>query len=127
MTPNPSLGERGCRRRGVFPGNDGDAMQVPGEFLRLGHCFLQDDYDWGIDDLAGWSREAVALSHLPPAKIEVVKNYLDQALGSDHDEYNGKVLASFGAALGMRGGGGSCKSFAPLRKLLDVVEVKSVG
>jgi hypothetical protein len=102
-------------------------MQVPAEFLRLGHCFLQDDYDWGFDDLEGWSREAIALSHLPPAKIEAVKKYLDEVLGSDDDEYIDKVLSSFGAAFGMRGGGRSRKFFALLRKSLDIVEVKSVG
>jgi hypothetical protein len=102
-------------------------MQVPAEFTRLGHCFLQDDYDWGIDDLAGWSKKAIALSHLPPGKIEAIKNYLDEVLGSNDDEYVDKVLSSFGAAFGMRGGGGSRKFFTLLRKLLDIVEVKSVG
>ncbi|MGO9772994.1 MAG: hypothetical protein ACLPSW_26280 [Roseiarcus sp.] len=107
--------------------NTGNAMQVPAEFLRLGHCFLQDDYDWGIDDLEGWSREAIALSHLPPAKIEAVKTYLDEVLRSNDDDYIDKVLSSFGAGFGMRGGGGSRNFFTLLRKLLDVVEVKSVG
>lgn len=95
--------------------------------MRLGHCFLQDDYDWGIDDLAGWSRKAIALSHLPPAKIEVVKKYLDEVLASDDDEYIDRVLSSSGAAFGLRGGGGSRQFFTQLRQLLDVVEVKSVG
>jgi len=98
----------------------------PPEFTRLGHCFLQDDYEWGVNHFQEWAKQAIALTHLPPDKIESLKAYIDKILSLSDDETVDRAWRSMGAALGVRGGGRSRELFKIIRELLDIVEVKSL-
>lgn len=104
-----------------------DTMLIPSEFERLGSCFLQDDYDWGIENLPEWSKKAIELSHLPPSGIQTLKEFLDRTLESGDDDYVDTVLWSMGASFAMRGGGGARTFLTTVRQLLDTVKVKSLA
>jgi hypothetical protein len=97
----------------------------PPEFARLGSCFLQDDYMWGKGDFRAWASRAIALTHLPPDKIQSLKKYIDEILSNPDNDFVDRAWHSMGASLGVRGGERSRELFKTLRELLDSVEVKS--
>ena len=101
-------------------------MSVPPEFYRLGSCFLQDDYEWGMANLSQWATRAIALSHLPPSGVRALKLYIDDLLANENDEYIESAWWSSGAAFAMRGGGGVRAFLKTVRQLLDTVEIKSL-
>ncbi len=97
----------------------------PPELTRLGSCFLHDDYKWGKENFRAWASQAIALSHLPPDKIQSLKKYIDGILSNPDNDFVDRAWHSVGAALGVRGGGRSRELFKIIRELLDSVEVKS--
>jgi hypothetical protein len=101
-------------------------ISPPPKFHRLGSCFLQDDYKWGVNNFVDWAKQAIALTHLPPAKISSRKEYIDKILSSLDDDDVDRAWFSFGAAIVVRGGGQSRAMFKTIRDLLDTVEVKSL-
>ncbi len=100
-------------------------VDTPPELTRLGSCFLQDDYKWGKDNFPAWASQAIALTHLPPDKIQSLKKYIDEILSNPDNDFVDRAWHSMGAALGVRGGGRSRELFKTIRELLDSVEVKS--
>jgi hypothetical protein len=71
------------------------------------------------------------LTHLPPAKINASKAFIDQILSSSDDAYVDQMWNSVGAFLVHVSGGGTSggltrQRFKTIPELLDTVEVKSV-
>lgn len=99
----------------------------PSEFSRLAHCFLQDDYSWGISNLSGWAERAIVLSHLPPKSVQTLMDFIDGLLSRKDDKYIEEVWRQFGGGFILRGGGAMREFMTTLRQLLDSVEIKSLG
>jgi hypothetical protein len=100
-------------------------LDPPMEFSRLGACFLQDDYKWGVNDFSAWASRAIALTHLPPDKIQSLKEYLDGILSNPDNDFVDRAWHSMGSSLGVCGGERSRELFKIIRELLNSVEVKS--
>jgi hypothetical protein len=109
-----------------------DMPPSPPEFYFLGSCFIQDDFSWGVKNFPEWAKQAIALTHLPPARINALKAFIDQILSSSDDAYVDQMWNSMGASLLVHVSGGGTTSgitrhwFKTIRELLDTVEVKSV-
>jgi len=103
----------------------------PPEFYYLGSCFIQDDARWGTKNFPEWAKQAIALTHLPPAKINSLKGFIDGILASSDDAYVDQMWNSMGASLLVHVSGGGTSGgltrgwFKTIRQLLDTVEVKS--
>jgi hypothetical protein len=109
------------------------APLIPPEFLRLGSCFIQDDASWGRKNFPEWARQAIALTDLPPAQINSLKEFIDEILASTDEAYIDRMWNSMGAPLQVRvhgkepasTGGRTRGWFETIRELLDTVKVKS--
>ena len=99
-------------------------MHPPPAFDRLSSCFLSDDYAWGTHNFVEWTKRAIALTHLPPAKLDAVKSYLVSVIDSSDDKYVERVWLSLGAPVA-----GRVEPRAMLKtvvELLDAVNVMSL-
>ena len=108
-----------------------DMPPSPPEFYCLGSCFIRDDFSWGVKNFPEWAKQAIALTHLPPAKINSLKAFIDQILSSSDDIYVNHMWNSMGAMqVHVRGGGTSGgltrQRFKIIRELLDTAEVRSI-
>jgi hypothetical protein len=107
---------------------------IPPGFLRLGSCFIQDDASWGRKNFPEWAKQAIALTHLPPAQINSLKGFIDEILASTDEAYIDRMWNSMGAPLQVRVHGKEPAStggltrgwFRTIRQLLDTVKVQSV-
>jgi hypothetical protein len=105
---------------------------IPSEFSRLGSCFIQDDASWGRKNFPEWAKQAIALTHLPPAQINTLKGFIDEILASTDETYVDHMWNSMGAPLQVRvhgkppasSGGLTRGWFKTIRELLDTVKVK---
>ena len=106
---------------------------IPPEFLYLGRCFIQDDASWGRKNFPEWAKQAIALTHLPPAQINSLKAFIDEILASADEAYVDRMWNSMGAPLRVHvygkppasTGGRTRGWFKTIRELLDTVKVKS--
>ncbi|RBP15897.1 hypothetical protein DFR50_107167 [Roseiarcus fermentans] len=106
---------------------------APPEFLRLGSCFIQDDADWGMNNFPEWAKQAIVLTHLPPAKISSLKAFIDEILSSPNDAFVDRMWNSMGAPMQVHVRGDKTAStrgltrgwFKTIRELLDTVKVTS--
>ena len=56
------------------------------EFQRMTHCFLQDEFEWGVNNETEWIKKALQLTHLPPSGVRALKEFLDQLLAQSDDK-----------------------------------------
>ena len=99
-------------------------MNIPPEFSRLGHCFLQDDYDWGVDNVTEWIKRALALTHLSAAGVQNLRNHLDELLAQSDNRALERTWWASGSVYGLRGGESVRNFLTEVRRLLDIVEIK---
>ncbi|RBP15903.1 hypothetical protein DFR50_107173 [Roseiarcus fermentans] len=106
-------------------------MAAPSDFYYLGSCFIRDDAPWGWNNFPEWAKQAIALTHLPPDKIESLKAFLDRILSSPDDKYVDSMWNEMGVSTihvspGGNSGGITRQWFTTIRELLDTVQVKSL-
>jgi hypothetical protein len=100
-------------------------MTVPDEFVRLSHCFIQDkdEYEQGINDMDGWIKQALILTHLSPKQVQTLKDFLDKLLAQSDDKVLDDAWRSTGPNYFFSGTGAMRRFLSEVRRLIDTVHI----
>ena len=101
-------------------------MIIPDEFRRLGGCFIQDHYEWGIEHPAEWIKEALELTYLPPSGVLKLREFLDHLLSQSDDKQLEDAWNNISPGWNMFGPGAKRWFLTEVRRLMDVVEIKGM-
>jgi hypothetical protein len=102
------------------------SMIAPPEFARLTHCFLQDEFNWGVNNETEWIRKALRLTHLPPSGIEKLKHFLDQLLAQDNDNVIRDVWWSTCPSYFVSPPAAVRELIKDIRQQIDLLEIKGM-
>ncbi len=99
-------------------------MIATAEFQRLAHCFLQDEFDWGVKHETEWIKKALQLTHLPPSGVRALKAFLDQLLAQSDDKALQDIWWSTCPSYFVSGPGAMRAFLTKIRRQMDEVEIK---
>jgi hypothetical protein len=97
------------------------------EFGRLAHCFLQDEFNWGVDNETEWINKVLRRIHLPASGVKALKAFLDQLLAQADDSVIQTVWWSTCPSYFVAGPGALRQLLAHIRQQMETVEIKGIS
>jgi hypothetical protein len=98
-------------------------LKVPEDFVRLAHCFDEEEYEWGIENMSEWIKKVLPRTRLSTPRMQSLKDYFDRLLASGSDRALEEAWMSTSPIFICVGPGATRKFLGEIRDLMDVFEI----